>query len=61
MEFLRPKKTSEELEEENARLEQEISVRQKREILSKLKGNGLSLQKDFSGNLKAAWNWLKTH
>ena len=61
MEVFRPKKTTEELEEENARLEQEISVKQKREILNKLRGNGMSLQKDFNGNFRAAWNWIKTH
>ena len=61
MEIFRPNKTPEELEEENAQLEREISVKQKREILKKLQGNGLSLQKDFNGNLKAAWNWVRTH
>jgi uncharacterized protein (DUF4415 family) len=56
-----PKKTPDELEEENAQLEREISVKQKRAVLEKLKGNGMSLQKDFNGNLRAAWNWVRTH
>ena len=53
-------KTTEELQAENERLETEISVEQKREILRGLKKNGLTL-KNFGGSIRSAWRWLKEH
>lgn len=61
MEILIPRKTPEELEQENESLDREISNEQKKAILAKLRGNGLSLKKDFNGNFRAAWNWIRTH
>ena len=54
------KKSISELQEENERLDAELSVKQKQELIKKLKGHGLSL-KDFSGSIKSAINWIRQH
>ena len=50
-----------ELQEEDERLEAELSVMQKRELRAKLQANGLTVRKDFKGSLKSAWLWFKNH
>lgn len=50
----------EELQSEDERLDAEISVAQKRQILSELKKNGLTLQ-NVGGTFKSALNWLRSH
>ncbi len=67
MDFFIRKKTDEELRDEiehkrleNEQAELEMSLAQKREIIAKLKPNGLSLA-NFGNNLKAARLWLRTH
>jgi hypothetical protein len=56
--FLGRKLTLSEAEEEEALLDKEISIKQKRAVLAKLNENGLTL-KTFGGSVKAALNWLK--
>ena len=53
-------KTLEEAQQENERLDVELSIAQKRAMLAKLKANGLTTR-DFGGSLKKAWQWFKTH
>ncbi len=50
----------EELEEEEASLDKQVSIAQKKAVLKRLKGQGLSL-KNFGGSFKAALNWLRSH
>ena len=59
--FNQPDKSLVELQEEDERLDAELSVLQKRELRNKLKANGLSLKHDFGGSLKRGWTWFKTH
>jgi len=59
--FGKKKKSLEELQEENDRLEMELSVEQKNAMLAKLRANGLTVKKDFGGRLTDAWRWFKTH
>jgi len=56
--FMTQKRTLAEAEEEELLLDKEISIRQKKIVLARLKENGLTL-KSFGGNIKAALNWLK--
>ena len=57
--FMKPRRSTDEIEEENQRLDAEISLRQKRLILKRLDEQGLSL-KNFGGSLLAAFRWLKS-
>ena len=59
--FGKKKQSLDELQEENDRLEMELSVEQKRAMLAKLRANGLSVNKDFGGKLADAWRWFKSH
>jgi len=63
--FMKPKKTLEELEEEQQTNEAEISVLRQQVIKKELKKRDqeLSSFKDDKGlvDWKRAWNWLKTH
>ena len=66
--FSKSEKTTQELEEENERLrvrneneELKLSIREKEAMQRKLNENGLSVKKDFGGNLRKAWAWFKTH
>jgi len=52
------KRTLEEAQEENERLDVELSVAQKRAAIAKLKENGLS-GKSFGWNWRAIWAWFK--
>ena len=59
------KKTAEEIQEENDRLEQqekqeelELSIAQKQALRKRLQDSGLTVKKDFGGSLKKAWTWL---
>ena len=58
--FFNKKKPLEELEEENERLDVELSVAQKREAIARLKKRGLT-PKHFNFDFKRIINWLKTH
>lgn len=63
--FMKPKKTLEELEEEQQLNEAEISTLRQQVIKKELKKRDqeLSSFKDDKGlvDWKRAWNWLKTH
>lgn len=63
--FMKPKKTLEELEEEQQLNEAEISTLRQQVIKKELKKRDqeLSSFKDDKGVIdwKRAWNWLKTH
>ena len=50
-----------ELQEENEKKDLELSIAQKQAMMLKLNQAGLSVKKDFGGNLKAAWQWFRTH
>lgn len=52
-------KTLDELDEEDTSLDKEVSIAQKRAVLSRLKKQGLSL-KNFGGSFKTAINWLRS-
>lgn len=55
-----PHKSLEEMQEESERLDAEISLEQKREVIRRLKGEGLTL-KTFGGSVRAAMKWLREH
>jgi len=59
--FGKADQTLAELQEEDERLEAELSVLQKRQLREKLSASGLTVKKDFAGSLKRAWSWFKTH
>ena len=63
--FMKPKKSLEELEEEQQLNEAEISTLRQQVIKKELKKRDLELSsfKDDKGivDWKRAWNWLKTH
>ncbi len=54
-------KSIEERQEENERLDIELSIEQKRALMRKLKADGLSVNKTFGGSMRAAWLWFKSH
>jgi hypothetical protein len=54
------KRTLEEVQAENERLDVELSVEQKRAAIKKLKENGLT-PKSFGGSWQSIIKWLKTH
>lgn len=60
--FFKKEKTLSELEEEDEKLEVELSVTQKRQAIAELKKRGLK-PKHFGNppDFKRIWNWLKTH
>ncbi len=53
-------KSIEELEEEDSRLDKEVSIAQKKAVLKRLKSQGLSLS-NFGGSFKAAIKWIGSH
>ena len=57
--FLQRKKTLDESQEENERLDMELSITQKRVAIAKLKEAGLK-KEDF-GSWRAIWRWVKEH
>lgn len=67
MQLFKKEKTISEIEEEtekeqavNRKLDLELSIAQKQAAIKRLKEHGLT-PKDFGGNFKRIWNWLKTH
>lgn len=60
MPFPWSKKTLEEAQEENERLEIEYSVEQKRAAIRKLKAAGLTGE-SFGWNWRSIMNWFKNH
>jgi hypothetical protein len=57
---LAPQRSLEEMESESELADAEISLLQKREVLRRLKGEGLTL-KAFGGSVRAAMKWLREH
>lgn len=60
MGFLKSEKSLTDLEEENEKLEVELSVAQKRSAIAQLKERGLT-PKHFGFNWKHILSWLKEH
>jgi len=58
--LFKKEKSLAELEEEDEKLEVELSVTQKRQAIAELKKRGLT-PKHFSFDFKRIINWLKTH
>ncbi len=54
------KLTLDEAQEENERLDTELSIEQKRAAIKKLKAAGLTA-KSFGFDWRAIRNWIKTH
>ena len=65
MEYLRPKKTLDELQEEKERQDIEISLEQQRILKKQLEAKGVSLDEFKGTHGKPVWsrvvNWLKNH
>ena len=60
MPFWKPSRTLEESQEDNERLEVELSIEQKRAAIKKLKESGLT-PKSFGGSWRSILAWLRTH
>jgi hypothetical protein len=57
--MFKPKKSVDELEEEDKEEELRLSIAQKKALQEKLKANGLNA--GMFGSVSKAWNWFKTH
>ena len=57
--FMQRKMSLEEAQEENEKLDIELSIQQKRVAIAKLKEAGLS-KENFS-SWRSLWHWYKTH
>ncbi len=60
MQWLKKEKSLEELEEENERVSQELSLAQKQAAIKRLKQAGLT-PKSFGNRWSAILAWLKSH